>query len=185
MTTLGNVLGPIGFLGVAAALVTALGCTVSGGDASSTDWTEYDGHGFTMSAPSEWRRTSNQQFQVLFVAPEREGFSANLGISLTPLSPEATVDQVAAAAKKFQSQEYPAYSVLTEGPVSIGGLPAFRRHYQWTNKQRNVEVQQLQAWLKSGTNLYTITATSKAVLFDQSGPSFQRMLSSFKVKAGA
>lgn len=142
---------------------------------------EYVGSTFVLHVPTRWKQTSNPEFEALFLAPQEEDFSANLGVSPQLVAEETTVQMVADKAREFQTVDYPQYRVSTEQTLTVDGKPAFKRTYTWHSEEFGVDITQTQLFVKDGTALYTLTATALSSNYDKYAPAFSKMFDSFQV----
>jgi len=142
----------------------------------------FQGPGFQMDVPTDWVITSSPQFQAMFIAPsETDGLRANLMITMRPVKPEVTLEEVARLAKETQQKEYTEFEVVEEGELTVSGSKGYQRLYRWFNQEAGTQVLQRQVMLMGGRVLVTLTSTrpvnEQAAPFDKQ---FASMIDSFR-----
>lgn len=162
-------------------LTICLGCGPKPTPGVKKGYIEYIGPTFTLQVPTQWKQTSNPQFQALFLAPEERGFSANLGVTVDLTAEEATVEMIAEAARKYQYQDYPQYFIISEQSLTVDGKPAFKRVYTWHSAEHDLDITQVQLFVKDGVTLYILTATSLKKDYDRYKNIFREMMDSFQL----
>jgi hypothetical protein len=143
-----------------------------------------DGHGrFTISLPTTWQIDQSRQDRALSAKsggsqdtpPDTvEVFIRDMPF---PVSPEACAGQVAWAMRMTIHQ----WTTLSEGPDSIGGLPAYSRIYTWHLKSGE-EHRSLQTCVPVGRRVFVIIGTTMNTpdRVAQSFPELTRMIGTFR-----
>jgi hypothetical protein len=162
------------------------GCDLMSGQATpapvAQGYIAFLGPGYSIQVPTEWRQVSNEQFQALFLAPAADGFSPNLGVSLEPTLADTTIVDIAASAKRSQSEAYDKYQVISEQEMTVSDQPAYKRVYQWHDPDSDLDVTQVQLFVKQKDTLYMLTGTSLTQSYPAYGPVFEYMLSTFVLR---
>lgn len=125
---------------------------------------EFKGPGFTMQVPTDWYITSTPQIQAMFISPPQEGgFQANLMITMNPVEEKVTLESIADETKQNQIAQYPEYEVQEEGFQPGTNQKAFKRTYEWFNKDKSLRVYQKQVMILVNGMVYVLTTTRPAV----------------------
>jgi len=155
---------------------------LSGCISQGNNFSEYEESTFSIKYQSNWKQSSTPNFNVVFLAPEKNDFSANFGVSLERVSEPFTIEEIAESAKQSQMMSYPQYKILSENTITINGKSAFKRIYTWSDDEYNLDITQIQVLLKDGSDLYSFTATSLTSNFQTYEPAFTEMINSFQLK---
>ena len=165
-----------------------LGCALLSGcsvpfstKSASVDYVEYQGSSFSILAPARWERVSDQLMEVVFLAPDDEGFQANLGVTIDGVQDDVTIEAVAEVAKASQMENYPEYSITREEMIEIGDLPALTREYEWRDTDYDLAITQRQVFIQSGNTMYSLTSTALTQNHGKYEPVFDEMIQSFWV----
>ncbi len=146
---------------------------------------EYEESSYSISYPGNWAKNKGTKFDVIFLAPRQDDFSANLGITVASLSEEEksqTLDEIVNIIKQLQSEDYPEYKVISENHLTVSDKSAFKRVYDWYSSEYKLDVTQIQVFLIKDDTSYIITATSLSDKFDEYEPTFMEMINSFQLK---
>jgi hypothetical protein len=143
-----------------------------------------DGHGrFTISLPTTWQIDQSRTDRALSAKSAEppgtppdsvEVFIRDMAF---PVSPEACAGQVAWAMRITIHQ----WTTLSEGPDSIGGLPAYSRTYTWHVKSGE-EHRSLQTCVPVGRRVFVIIGTTMNTpeRIAQIFPELTRMIGTFR-----
>lgn len=148
------------------------------------NYMQFQGPGFEMEIPTNWLITSSPQYQAMFLAPQDEqvGMRANLMVTLRPVTEDVTLQRVAEETRRMQEREYADYTVTDEVDFSEQGGSLFVRRYQWHNARNNLDVAQIQGFVKFADVLFTLTATRlnqpEQAYLDEI---FEDMINSFRI----
>jgi hypothetical protein len=170
---------------VAAALLSA----APSGPAGALDLQSVrDGQGrFTISLPTTWQIDPSRKDRALSAKSEEsagtppdtvEVFIRDMAF---PVSPEGCAGQVAWAMRMTIHQ----WTTLSEGPDSVGGLPAYSRTYTWHSKNGE-EHRSIQTCVPVGRRVFVIIGTTintpdrVAQIF----PELTRMIGTFRPASG-
>jgi hypothetical protein len=161
----GNVMVRPAFLIAVAGLVSVdlfLSAGISLGQPSALQPVEDREGRFVISVPPTWRvEQSRRDLPALsarsFESPEAPPDSVEVFVRdmLFPLSPQACAQQVAIAMRMTIHE----WTTLSEGPESIGGLPAYSRAYTWHLKD-GAERRSLQTCVPLGRRVFVIIGTT-------------------------
>ncbi len=122
-----------------------------------------DGDGrFTISVPSTWEIDKSRKDRAFSAkSPEPPGMAPDtvevfVKDMMVPLSPQACAAQVAWVMRLTIHE----WTTLSEGPDSIGGLPAYSRAYIWHLKNGE-ERRSIQACVPMGRRMFVIIGTTR------------------------
>ncbi len=134
--------------------------------------------GYSISYPPDWIPGKVLEFDLIFRAPPIENFSANLGIKTTELKKPVSLDAIVAYTRERQIEEYPQYEVLDTEFITAGGNPAIKHMYRWYHQESDIDITQIQYFLKQDKRLYVLTATALTDQFTQYESIFNAMVES-------
>ena len=167
------------------AVTAGLSAAAPSGPAGALDLQSVrDSHGrFTISLPTTWQIDQSRKDRALSAksggsqdAPPDtvEVFIRDMPF---PVSPEACAGQVAWAMRMTIHQ----WTTLSEGPDSIGGLPAYSRTYTWHVKSGE-EHRSLQTCVPVGRRVFVIIGTTMNTpeRIAQIFPELTRMIGTFR-----
>lgn len=115
----------------------------------------------SVQVPVTWEVASNDDFTLLLIAPEENGFKANIGINGYSFTGEKkdfekTIEQF----KVDLQSDYPEYKLLSEEECWIDGYPAYHQLYSWySNEQDCIVFQTLSLICDTQTRLYQVNGT--------------------------
>jgi hypothetical protein len=118
---------------------------------------------FILEMPTDWFVGASAQFQAALRSPMPDGnIFPNVVITIRRLEEGVTLRDVIVGAREIQEKEYPAYTVLSESPLTTNSVPGIRRKFEWQPPGRDTGVHQQQISFLKGQQLYTLTATRAA-----------------------
>jgi hypothetical protein len=141
---------------------------------------------FILEMPTNWYVGASAQFQATLRSPVPDGdIFPNLVLAIRRLNEDATLREVIASARQIQEKEYPAYTIISETPLTANSVSGIRRRFEWHPPGRETGVRQQQVSFLIGQKLYVLTATraansENAAQLDQV---FDYMIGSFEFRA--
>lgn len=143
-----------------------------------------DGDGrFTIAVPSTWKIDQSLKDRALSAkSPEPPGMAPDtvevfVKDMMVPLSPKACAAQVAWVMRMTIHE----WTTLSEGPDSIGGLPAYSRAYIWRLKNGE-ERRSIQACVPVGRRMFVIIGTTRNTpdRIAETFPELSRIIATFR-----
>jgi len=152
-------------------------------------WVEFQGPGFTMEVPSEWRVMASPQFQAIFFSPliGQDPRRANLTVALQDVPDDTTARALVDVLNRMQADSYPDFSVVCETADAAGEVSKIQRTLRWRNPSSGETVLQHQACHVRDGLACILTGSRPDGLPDDVATGvdgvFQRMLASFAFHA--
>lgn len=151
----------------------------------STDWVSYFHKELSVSLvlPEEWQIGSNDNFELILLAPPEDGYHSNLGMSKYNFKNPSRSQFEAAIQKTKDNQkaEYPEYKLLSEENCWIDGFPAYHQSYEWVSEEyARTFVQTLTLILRGENGLYELYGTTLKGKENDFLPIFEKIIESFR-----
>ena len=144
----------------------------------------YDSNiGVAMEIPAEWDAGSTPDFALVLMAPEEQGFKANLNFTISLFNPPTQERLLGFIEDTRQDREdsYPGFSVLREERMIQDQCPGYIETYHWELEDTNLPIFQLFALIMAGTDaLYTLHGTALRSLEQMYEPLFRQMIASIR-----
>jgi hypothetical protein len=139
------------------------------------DFHHYD---FTIAMPDRWIDAT----VVVIAGPPAGSYSPNITINREQLTFHLSAAEYAATqlAQLQQALEQQKYKVSDEALLSLGELSAFQRTHTFEVAEDNTRVMQLQVYVVKDKEALTITCTNLAERFEETRPTFQEVIRSFR-----
>ncbi len=138
--------------------------------------------GLEVPVPRGWVAAATDDFPLLILAPEDDGFRANVGVLvgvLVPSTPEAFESRVAAT-KAERAARLPGFHVVAERTGPQAGNPGWQLRATWDMDGRTL-TQVTQVFVAPPARLYEVTATCLQQAEQAYLPVFRSMLDSWVV----
>ena len=138
--------------------------------------------GLEMSVPHGWTAAATDEFPLVLLAPEEDGFRANVGVlvgELVPPSPEGLQARIEAT-KATRLAELPRFQVVAERAGPQAGQPGWQLRATWEHGEREL-TQITQLFVAEPERLYEVTATCLRPLESVYLPVFREILDSWVV----
>ncbi len=113
--------------------------------------------------PADWDTVTSEDFPLALLAPEKNGFRANVGFNLYKLSgdDEQKFEKAIRSSKQVLIDEYKEYKLIEEQQVWIDGFPAYHQEYTWKDDEMDLYYYQTLTLIYVMPNrLYEVTGTS-------------------------
>jgi hypothetical protein len=139
--------------------------------------------GVAMEIPAEWDAGSTPDFALILVAPEEQGFHANLSFTVSPFNPptQERLRDLIEDTRQDREENYPKFSVLREERMILDQCPGYIETYHWEMEDTKVPFFQLYALVLAGQDaLYTLHGTSLRALEQVYEPLFRQMIASIR-----
>lgn len=127
-------------------------------------WSSYysDTLSISVKVPIGWEIGSNDDFELLLLAPPTDGFKVNVGFSQIEFA--GGQEEFVNAIQQYKDQlqaEYSGYKMEREEECWIDGYPAFHHIYSWfsSDLKRKI-VQSLTLLFDTESRMYQINGTS-------------------------
>jgi hypothetical protein len=137
----------------------------------------------SLEMPESWTTTSTEVFALVLLAPEQDGYRANLGFSRNELAvpdPER-LEEIIAETKEDQKVEYTAFQQTEEKRFWQDGLPAYWQCYEWQPEENDLHFSQIFSLIVAGPDLvYDIHGATLKHLEDRHIPIFRHILHSIR-----
>jgi hypothetical protein len=137
----------------------------------------------SIELPDDWQVASTDELPLVLLAPEHEGFRANIGFSERTNDPPtkehflALIEQL----KLEQERDFDAYELVGERRAEQDGRPAFLVRSRWDLEQGPTRVAQVAAlYAVTETRVIEVHCTALASLEGAYVPVFQRVLGSLR-----
>jgi hypothetical protein len=144
----------------------------------------YDANvGVAMEIPAEWDAGSTPDFALILVAPEEQGFNANLSFTISPFDPptQDRLRDLIQDTRQDREENYPKFSVVREERMIQDKCPGYIETYHWELEETNTPLFQLYALILAGQDaLYTLHGTSLRSLEDSYEPLFRQIIASIR-----
>lgn len=136
--------------------------------------------GLEVSVPRGWVVGASAAFPLVLLAPEEEGFRANVGVCVGELVPATARGFAAhcAALKQARARELPGFCVVAERVGTQVGWPGWQLRARFEHEGR-VLTQVSQLFVVAPTRCYEITATCLAGRDTLDLPVLRQILSSW------
>jgi hypothetical protein len=120
----------------------------------------FQGSGFTLDMPSDWRVRALTEVQALISEPTPEaGIPASFAVALRPTKATVTLDAVVAKMQNELPESYAKFTMLEEGDRMLSGHPAYGFHYTWFNDDYDLTVVQSQVFMLVDETMVILTST--------------------------
>lgn len=139
--------------------------------------------GVAMEIPAEWNAGSTPDFALILVAPEEQGFHANLSFTVSPFNPptQERLRDLIEDTRQDREANYPGFTVLREERVIQDKCPGYIETYHWEMEETGVPLFQLYAVIMAGEDaLYTLHGTALRSLERAYEPLFRQIIGSIR-----
>ena len=118
---------------------------------------------FTISFPAEWEVQTREGDKpaIIGVAPANGApVRPNINVVIDALQSPASSEELAQAAEPTMRAIFHEFTVVQEGRMQIGGLPAYYRYYTW-RANNGIALYQIQVYMTVGSRAFVITGTTE------------------------
>jgi DcrB-like protein len=136
-------------------------------------------HGFTINPPSGWSTDESGSFGtvVIFYGPTESNFRVNMNVVAEATS--LSLADYVSASKSQLSSGLTNYSIVSEGPITIGGLGAYQLVGTFT--QGTFSIKNMQVVFVENREAYIVTSTALQSNYDTYSPVFTESVQTFKL----
>ncbi len=136
--------------------------------------TEYD---FSINFPAGWTQTQNSDVAVLYTNNDGTA-SINIIVEETSYTLD---DYVAASKNQLSGLDY--YELISESPLTIGGISAYELDYVWTltDGDTQYDLQDKQVFITQNNRAYIITCDADYNEYDTYEQTFEQTIQSFRL----
>jgi hypothetical protein len=139
---------------------------------------------FSISFPADWeiRTSPSGRPAVVGTAPAQDdGVRTSVNVVVDTLSAPSLPEDLAQAAEPMQRTIFREYTIVQEGPATIGGRPAYYRYYTWRTNT-GVSLYQVQVYFAVGRNAFVVTGSTlnDAERIQTDLPVIARIIETFK-----
>jgi hypothetical protein len=125
---------------------------------------------------------SAPDIQAIFLAPEtQQALRANVVITLRPVEPAVTVQDVAAYVRQMQPENYAQFTPEIEQSILAGNVEGIHTAFRWFDSDEKLWVSQSQWFFIHAEVLYTLTSTCDNQAKENIQPIVDEMVSSFRI----
>jgi hypothetical protein len=147
-------------------------------------WNDPQGR-FSLGVPADWTATPQPQslFGTSVVQFRDPSDRAEVDLAVDTNARAVSPELYAASMELAMQQQVPGYATEQVLPGSTAGNPSVRRVFTFTQRDANGQDHQARAFqvtLVKGSTPYIIAGSSPAEQFQQFGPTFDRMVESFR-----
>jgi len=120
----------------------------------------FQGPGFTLDMPSDWRVRALPEVQALIskLAPDAS-IPASFAVALRPTETTVTLETMVDKLQQELPQSYTQFALLEEGELTISGQPAYGFHYTWFNDDHDLTIVQSQIFMLVDETMVILTST--------------------------
>ncbi len=118
---------------------------------------------FTISFPAEWEVQTREGDKpaMIGVAPANgAAVRPNINVVIDALQSPVSPEELAQVAEPTMRAIFHEFTVVQEGRMQIGGLPAYYRYYTW-RANTGTALYQLQVYMTVGSRAFVITGTTE------------------------
>lgn len=120
----------------------------------------------TVEVPDGWQTTSNEDFQLLVLAPSEADYRANIGFDLTKLESNklAEITQMLEQSRQEQEANYAEFEQTGLKEINLNGHRGYLRYYNWFYEESNLHFSQIQAFVFVAPNVPIVLGASGSCL---------------------
>ena len=136
-------------------------------------------HQFSINPPNSWSTDATGSFGtvVIFYGPTESNFRVNMNVVVEATS--LSLADYVSAAKSQLSSGLTNYNVVSEGPITIGGLGAYQLVATFT--QGTFSIKDMQVLFVENHEAYVVTSTALQSNYDTYSPVFSESVQTFKL----
>jgi hypothetical protein len=134
----------------------------------------------SLLVPQNWQLGRTEEFQLVCVGVEEQGFRANFAIAIDIVGEvdPPTLEEIGAVTLETIRNNYKDFGLHEEGEIQVDGRKAITRVFSWFEPAYNFKVMQRQTVIERGRNIYTVSATTLENLGTKYMPLMDKMLDS-------
>jgi hypothetical protein len=135
--------------------------------------------GLSVEVPPGWDVAEGGGYALVLVAPELDGFRANVGFDVGPLEPPTPEGFRAAVEGSVEQRraELDAFDLVAQRPLEQDGRPGVVQRSRW-RLDTGHELAQVTALFTDGTQLWQVHGTCLASREQEDEATFRRVLAS-------
>ncbi|MCX5685705.1 MAG: PsbP-related protein, partial [Planctomycetota bacterium] len=147
-----------------------------------------DTEGFSLTFPSDWKKSAGYGMNLEIIAPGQEdssGFRDDIFVRVEGMPEAMPIEDYFSVKVAKGVRNMPDYKEIAKGNIAVGGKDARYLIYSYTNLNYNSQITSIAYFLTSGMRGYIIASNAVSDRFPDRKAAFEEIMKTFKLTGAA